>query len=100
MPSLEALDQLGLRAVAFGIIFFTLAIISGGFWSHQDKGRWMSAQPKELMSIVTWGIFGFQLLMRWRAGWRGRRTALINILGFASMVGTFFGGGGAARPPL
>lgn len=100
LPSLETLDQLGERSAGVGLLFFSAALVAGAIWSSHDSGRPFAGEAKELMSLVTWAIFALQLVLRWRVGWRGRRSALLNILGFASVVATFFGGGASGRHVL
>lgn len=94
MPSLETLDQLGFRAVLFGFVFFTAALLTGGIWALQATGSAWSGEPKEIMSLITWLVFAVHLTVRLKAGWRGRRTALLAILGFAVSIVTYLGAGG------
>jgi len=100
MPSLESLDKLGFRAGAFGFVFFTGALVTGGIWAIQATGSAWSGEPKEVMSVVTWAVFAVYLGVRIGAGWRGRRSAFLLILGFAASVITYLGVGGAGRHVL
>lgn len=101
LPSLETLDQIGQRSAATGLLFFSAALAAGAIWSSKDSGHPFAGEPKELMSLVTWAIFALQLLLRWKAGWRGRRSALLNIAGFLSViVTTLFAGGASGRHRL
>jgi cytochrome c-type biogenesis protein CcsB len=99
MPSLESLDQLGFRAVLFGFIFFTATLVIGGIWAAEATGSAWSGERKEIMSVVTWLVFAVYVFVRLRAGWRGRRTAILAILGFVTTMLTYLGGsgGGAGR---
>jgi len=98
LPSLETLDRLGSGATLAGFLFFTLGLISGAVWSASATGRAMSGEAKELLSIVTWLVFAGVLLLRWRAGWRGRWPALLTILGFVASLVTILGGNSGRHP--
>jgi ABC-type transport system involved in cytochrome c biogenesis permease subunit len=47
--------------------------------------------PKETWSLITWLIYAVYLHCRFMRGWRGKRAAWIALLGFASVVFTYFG---------
>lgn len=97
MPSLESLDQLGYRAVLFGFISFTATLVIGAIWAAEATGSAWSGERKEVMSVVTWFVFAVYVFMRARAGWRGRRTAILAILGFVTTMLTYIGGSGGSQ---
>lgn len=85
------LDNLTYRAIAFGFLFLTLAIVSGAIWAEQAWGNYWSWDPKETWSLVTWLIYGAYLHARRTRGWRGRPAAIMAVAGFAATLFTFFG---------
>jgi ABC-type transport system involved in cytochrome c biogenesis permease subunit len=93
LPSLGTLDLVGSRAAAIGLAFFTVGLVTGAVWSLTATGHAISGEPKEYLAGVTWCVFALEGTLRWRAGWQGRRPALLSILGFFASIITFLGGG-------
>lgn len=93
LPSLEALDELGYRALSFGFPVLTLGIITGSIWAQYAFGTYWRWDPKETWALITWFIYAVLLYGRLTAGWRGRRAALLNIVGFCTVMFTFVGVG-------
>ncbi len=91
IPSLETLDGMSYLAVKIGFPFMTLLIVLGALWADIAWGSYWSWDPKETASLVTWLLFAGYFHARVMRGWRGRRTALILIIGFAAVLFTFFG---------
>ncbi|MBI2500772.1 MAG: cytochrome c biogenesis protein CcsA [Deltaproteobacteria bacterium] len=45
--------------------------------------------PRQIASLVTWGIYALFLNVRIRSGWRGRRGILLSLVGFLTVALTF-----------
>lgn len=91
LPSLGTLDTTGYRCIVFGFIFLSLGIVSGSVWAHYAWGRFWSWDPKETWSLVLWLVYVLYLHTRIAAGWHGRRSAYIAIIGFLVMLFTYLG---------
>jgi cytochrome c-type biogenesis protein CcsB len=91
LPDAELLDEIGYRAVVIGFPAMALVIILGAVWADVAWGSYWSWDPKETASLITWLIYGGYLHARTMRGWRGRRSAMLLIIGFAATLGTFFG---------
>lgn len=91
LPDLEALENISYHSVIIGFPFMTLVIILGALWADIAWGRYWGWDPKETASLVTWLIYAGYLHSRVIRGWRGRKTALLLIIGFIAVVLTFFG---------
>jgi cytochrome c-type biogenesis protein CcsB len=91
LPSSQVLDDLEYKAVAVGFPFLTLGIITGAAWAHYAWGSYWSWDPKETWSLITWFVYAAFLHARFTAGWRGKRTAILSILGFLFVLMTYFG---------
>jgi len=91
LPSLELLDDVGFKSILFGFPLLTLALISGTLWAEQSRGSFFTWRPREIWSVVSWVIYGGLLYARVSAGWRGRKAALLAILGFTFVLFTFIG---------
>ncbi len=86
LPSLEQLDRLNYSCLAWGFPLLTLGMLSGGIWAVNAWGRFWSWEPREVLSLLTWSIYGGLLLYRLTSGLRGRRAASLTIIGFSLVV--------------
>jgi len=92
LPSLQILDEINYRLISIGFPFLTLAIITGAFWAERAWGSyWRWDEPKEVWSLITWLIYALVLHVRLTVGWRGKRAAILSIIGFSVVLFTFFG---------
>lgn len=91
LPKAIVLEEIGYKAVLVGFPMMALVIILGAVWADIAWGSYWSWDPKETASLVTWLIYGAYLHARVLRGWRGTRSALLLILGFAATLFTYFG---------
>lgn len=91
LPAMEVLDESCYRFITVGFFLLSLVIISGAIWAEQAWGAYWSWDPKETWSLITWLIYGACLHVRQTYGWRGRRSSVIAVIGFAAVLFTFFG---------
>ena len=91
LPSLEVLDGLNSRLVLWGFALLSFAIVTGALVA---KGTWGSAwswEPREALAFVTWLLFAGLIQARQLVGWRGRRVAVLTMIGFVLVMGSFVG---------
>ncbi|MCL5265911.1 MAG: c-type cytochrome biogenesis protein CcsB [Chloroflexi bacterium] len=91
LPPLETMERLGNNAVGIGFPFMTLSIATGAVWAEQAWGSYWSWDPKQTMALITWLVFAAYFHLHNVVGWRGRRTAWLIVIGFASVLFTFLG---------
>ena len=91
LPALEMLDELIYKANAVGFLLLGIGIITGAVWANYAWGSYWSWDPKETWSLITWFIYAAFLHARLTRGWRGRKTAILSIIGFCGVLFTFFG---------
>jgi len=91
LPKPALLDEMGYRAVIIGFPLLTLTVVLGALWADKAWGSYWTWDPKETASLVTWLIYGAYLHARVARGWVGRRAAWLLVLGFVSVLFTFFG---------
>ena len=91
LPGSEALDRLAVRTTMFAFPIWTAAIVMGAIWADEAWGRYWGWDPKEIWSFVTWVVYAAYLHARATAGWKGRRAAILSLLGFAALLFNFFG---------
>jgi cytochrome c-type biogenesis protein CcsB len=80
IPSLEVLDQLSYRLIAFVFPLWTFSVIAGAIWAESAWGRYWGWDPKETWAFITWVAYAAYLHARVTVGWRGRRAAWLCIL--------------------
>ncbi len=91
LPPVEILDDLIYKVVIIGFCFLTVGIATGAIWANYAWGGYWSWDPKETWSLITWFVYATLLHARFVHGWRGRKVALLSIVGFASVLFTYFG---------
>ena len=91
IPDLRLLDYLTHKMVMLGFLFLTAGIITGAVWANSAWGRYWGWDPKETWSLITWFIYATFLHARLMRGWRGRKTAMLSIVGFGAVMFTYLG---------
>jgi ABC-type uncharacterized transport system permease subunit len=75
--------------VLVGYPVFTVAIMLGAFWGHQ-RGQEFWARPEYPMAFLTWLAFGSLIVARSAWGYRGRRAAVVTVIGFLASALVLF----------
>jgi cytochrome c-type biogenesis protein CcsB len=91
LPSLKVLDDLNYQSLTYGFPLLTLGIITGAIWAEYAWGRYWNWDPKETWSLITWFLYAALLHQRLTVGWRGRKAAIMAIVGFLTVLFTFLG---------
>jgi cytochrome c-type biogenesis protein CcsB len=91
LPSLEVLDEINYRALTIGFPLLTIGIVTGAVWAEYAWGSYWSWDPKETWSLITWLLYAALLHGRLTVGWRGRKAAILAIVGFCAILFTFLG---------
>lgn len=91
LPSLEVLDSLNYVCLTFGFPLITIGLISGFVYAGAVWQSFWHWDPKEILSVVTWLIYAVLLHERLAVGWRGRRAAIMAIIGFSVILVTIVG---------
>src|SRR5207244_663897 len=86
-PSLATLDRLVGRTVAVALPVLTLGI-GAGFARLRHES---DLDPLIAVTLLAWGVYGAFLLLRYGAGWHGRRSAYLVLAGFALVVALHLG---------
>ncbi len=90
--SAETLDEITYKSIAMGFPIFTLGgLIFGAIWADQAWGKYWTWDPKETWSLITWFFYAFYLHSRLMRGWRGRKVAMVAVLGFVAVIFTYLG---------
>jgi cytochrome c-type biogenesis protein CcsB len=92
LPSLEALDRLNYVLLVWGFPLMTLGILTGSVWAGIHWGNYWSWEPRQISSGIAWLFYGMLLHGRITAGLRGKKAALLTMVGFAVVLGYFLWG--------
>ena len=91
LPSLNVLDNFNYFCLTLGFPLMTLGIITGAVNGQVSLGTYWRWDPKEVWSLVMWLFYAALLHQRLTVGWRGRRAAIMAIIGFTVLCFTFLG---------
>ena len=86
IPSLEVLDQLSYRLIAFVFPLWTFAVIAGAIWAESAWGRYWGWDPKETWAFITWVAYAAYLHARVTIGWKGRKAAWLCLLAGSTFI--------------
>ena len=91
LPDLRVIDDIIHKTMVFGFLWLSAGIITGAIWANSAWGTYWSWDPKETWSLITWFIYAATLHARFTRGWQGKRIAWLAIIGFLSVIFTYFG---------
>ena len=100
LTSLDSIDRAAWRVSVWGFIFLSVAIVTGAVVSSAATGSALPFAPKEIFAILAWALFAAIIQTRLVSGWRGRRSALLVLLGCGLLAGVYVAllSGPAAKP--
>ncbi|WP_422742278.1 c-type cytochrome biogenesis protein CcsB [Mycobacterium sp. WMMD1722] len=90
LPDARTLDRIAYRTTIFAFPVFGFGVIFGAIWAEEAWGRYWGWDPKETVSFIAWVVYAAYLHARSTAGWRDRKAAWINVVGFVAMVFNLF----------
>ncbi len=91
LPSLDLLDSTSYTCITTGFTLLTFGLVTGFIYAKTALGRFWGWDQKEIWSMVTWLFYAVLLHCRLYSGWRGRKSAIMTIVGFGLIVFTFLG---------
>ena len=92
-PNLETLSRMNLGAVLVGWVALTIAILLGSIWAEELTSRgWLQGtfytDPKFLLTLALWLLYGLTLGGRYLLRWPNRQVAYLSVLAFILMLGS------------
>jgi cytochrome c-type biogenesis protein CcsB len=90
LPDAQTLDRIAYRTTVFAFPVFGFGVIFGAIWAEEAWGRYWGWDPKETVSFIAWVVYAAYLHARSTAGWRDKKAAWINVIGFVAMVFNLF----------
>jgi len=91
LPDLRVIDDITHKSLVFGFLWLSGGIITGAIWANSAWGTYWSWDPKETWSLITWFVYAVALHARFTKGWGGKRIAWLAVLGFISVIFTYYG---------
>lgn len=91
LPALGTLDRINLASIGAGFGLLSLGLFFGMLGSRLLWGAWWRWDPKELLTLALWASYLGLWIVRLRSTLRGRKVALLSILGFLLVLLTFVG---------
>jgi ABC-type uncharacterized transport system permease subunit len=82
-PSQEALDRLTVRTIVLAVPALTLGLAVGLARLALEGGEFDALMA---VAIAVWAVYVGFLLLRFEAGWRGKRTAYLAVAGLVLVV--------------
>lgn len=93
LPALELLDRASVRLIALGFPLMTLGLLTGALYGKHVWGHYWSWEIRDTVSLLVWLLYGVMMYARWMIGWRGRKAALLTVVGVIAILLTFVGMG-------
>ncbi|MET0703902.1 MAG: c-type cytochrome biogenesis protein CcsB [Mycobacterium sp.] len=90
LPDAQTLDRIAYRATIIAFPVFGFGDIFGAIWAEEAWGRYWGWDPKETVAFIAWVVYAAYLHARSTAGWRDKKAAWINVVGFVAMVFNLF----------
>jgi ABC-type uncharacterized transport system permease subunit len=92
--SLERLEHLTFTSVTLGFALLTIGMVTGLVWAigthgHSTLGPDWYRNPKVLLAFFAWVVYALVLHSPINPSFRGRKAALLSVVGFVLMIGTF-----------
>jgi ABC-type uncharacterized transport system permease subunit len=84
IPPLGKLERASHRAIMVGFPIYTVGIVLGAVWVGKSSSGGLP--PQYVLAVTSWVIYGLLLHSRLTIGWKGRRAAVLTIIGFLSSL--------------
>lgn len=81
-------DRLALSSAEIGIVFITMALITGSLWAKPTWNTWWTWDPRLTTSAILWTIYVVYLILRGaieEPAQRARLAAVFGIVGFVDV---------------
>lgn len=89
LPDSAQLENYAYRLIIIGFIFWTFTLIAGAVWAEKAWGRYWGWDTKEVWTFIIWTIYAGYIHARSTRGWRGTRSAVLAMVGFAAVMFNF-----------
>jgi cytochrome c-type biogenesis protein CcsB len=91
LPALEVLDRVSMQLIQWGFPMMTLGILTGAFYGKEILGTYWTWDPRNTLALLTWVLYALLLHARLTIGWRGRKLAILTLVGVTVTLVAFVG---------
>jgi ABC-type transport system involved in cytochrome c biogenesis permease subunit len=81
------------RLVKWGFPLMTLGVVSGSLYGKEAWGQYWTWDPRLIVSLLVWILYAALLHARLVIGWRGRKAAILTVVGVIATFLAFVGFG-------
>ena len=89
LPSLEKLDKMNYKLLAFGFTFLTIGLVCGAVFAKISWGNYLVKDSKIIWAIITWLVYAVVIHVRLTSSLRGKKVAILSIVGMCFILLTF-----------
>lgn len=89
LPNAVRLEDIAYRLAIIGFVFWTFTLIAGSIWAEAAWSRYWGWDTKEVWTFVIWVLYAGFIHARATRGWRGTRSAWLNMIAYAAVIFNF-----------
>lgn len=85
LPPISTLERVSFTAVRIGFPFYTLGVVLGAVWAYWGRPDG-ALIPEYMLGVAVWLLYAVLVVLFVVSGWRGRKAAVLTMLGFVSTL--------------
>ncbi|QGY41719.1 cytochrome C biogenesis protein CcmC [Pseudodesulfovibrio cashew] len=82
----DAFDRVAGAAAEIGVLFATLALVTGSTWARAEWGHWWLWDPKLTTALIMWYVYAGYLVLRATPMGRDRKALVCAVLGIVAFL--------------
>jgi len=89
VPKAVRMEDLAYRLAIIGFIFWSFTLVAGAIWAERAWTRYWGWDVKEVWTFIIWVLYAGYIHARATRGWRGTRSAWLNITAYGTVIFNF-----------
>lgn len=82
----DVFDRVAGAAAELGVLFATLALVTGSVWARAEWGHWWLWDPKLTTALIMWYVYAGYLVLRSTPMGRDRKALVCAVLGIVAFL--------------
>ncbi|MDC0335668.1 cytochrome c biogenesis protein, partial [Pseudodesulfovibrio sp.] len=82
----DVFDRVAGAAAEIGVLFATLALVTGSVWARAEWGHWWLWDPKLTTALIMWYVYAGYLVLRSTPMGRDRKALVCAVLGIVAFL--------------
>ena len=82
----DVFDRVAGAAAEIGVVFATLALVTGSIWARAEWGHWWIWDPKLTTALIMWYVYAGYLVLRSTPMGRDRKALVCAVLGIVAFL--------------